>query len=124
MRVCGLGSKDAPRAFMEVPRTKRARGGSSPPGDPGQAVDGTSVLGCSELASPRAGGTCPRALEDDVTGSCGEDDRGPGCFMEDGEGLRVEFISEDECAFLYDEIFVRQEYLQHGIFFSCSPVYT
>eukprot|EP00802_Teleaulax_amphioxeia_P016224 Tamp_16338.p1 GENE.Tamp_16338~~Tamp_16338.p1 ORF type:complete len:304 (+),score=54.31 Tamp_16338:434-1345(+) len=28
---------------------------------------------------------------------------------------QVEFISEDECAFLYDEIFVRQEYMQHGI---------
>ena len=27
---------------------------------------------------------------------------------------QVEFISEDECAFLYDEIFVRQEYMQHG----------
>jgi len=28
---------------------------------------------------------------------------------------QVEYISEEECAFLYDEIFVRQEYLQHGI---------
>jgi len=27
---------------------------------------------------------------------------------------QVEFISEDECVFLYDEIFVRQEYMQHG----------
>ena len=27
---------------------------------------------------------------------------------------QVEFIDEDECAFLYDEIFVRQEYLKHG----------
>lgn len=27
---------------------------------------------------------------------------------------QVEFISEEECAFLYDEIFVRQEYFKHG----------
>mmetsp|Transcript_44502 Transcript_44502/g.71524 ORF Transcript_44502/g.71524 Transcript_44502/m.71524 type:complete len:125 (+) Transcript_44502:24-398(+) len=36
-------------------------------------------------------------------------------YSEDGQGLKVEYISEEECAFLYDEIFVRQEYLQHGI---------
>ena len=111
---------------MEAP-AKRARWGQRV--EEGK-MEGKSVQGCSELASPRAGGTCPRASEDDDTGSCGEardevdrEDE-PGCFMEDGQGLRVEFISEDECAFLYYEIFVRQEYLQHGIFFSCSPVYT
>ena len=76
-------------------------------------------------------GDTPGLAEDEVVG-----------YSEDGEGLRVrscalrcrchslysllpiafpprvppqvEFISEDECAFLYDEIFVRQEYFKHG----------
>jgi hypothetical protein len=38
-------------------------------------------------------------------------------FMEDEEGMRVEYMDDAECAFLYDEIFVRQAYMQHGIKF-------
>eukprot|EP00960_Hanusia_phi_P018321 540104-Hanusia_phi.AAC.1 len=36
-------------------------------------------------------------------------------YSEDEHGLRVEHISEEECAFLYDEIFLRRAYLQDGI---------
>ncbi|EKX46195.1 hypothetical protein GUITHDRAFT_138324 [Guillardia theta CCMP2712] len=36
-------------------------------------------------------------------------------YSEDENGLRVEHISEEECTFLYDEIFLRRSYLQEGI---------
>mmetsp|Transcript_22923 Transcript_22923/g.35871 ORF Transcript_22923/g.35871 Transcript_22923/m.35871 type:complete len:238 (-) Transcript_22923:397-1110(-) len=36
-------------------------------------------------------------------------------YSEDDQGLRVEHISEEECGFLYQEIFVRQAYMQHGV---------
>jgi len=52
----------------------------------------------------------------DTEVAAGEDaeDMDESKYSEDGLGLRVEHISVEECAFLYQEIFVRRAYMKHA----------
>lgn len=78
-------------ADVAKPASKKVRAETGLRGDDGEAVDIALADGAS-------------LSEDIIVG-----------HSEDGLGLKVEFISLDECSFLYDEIFVRQEYLRHGL---------